>query len=113
MSLQNAIEHIDEANIRMIEAERFRLIEAPLLREVRSALNAAVREGRLGHLKKDELMPETYYHPGFKYMAVHARKEVARRAITAIGKVSAQNHGDGSFSERMGDPIIEIVSGPE
>ena len=69
-----------EANVQKVRNERFLLV-THLPRDVRSALNAAVRAGTLGHIKKEHLKPEVYFHPTFEYLAVAARNEYYRRAI--------------------------------
>jgi len=100
MDKQNILEHVedllqrgeitaDEANVELVRAERYRLITGRLSRDVRKALNIAVKKGRLGHLKKDGLKPEVYYHPVFKYMAVSARNRHEREAVKNISKVFA------------------------
>lgn len=73
-----------EANVRMIQAERVRLIRGPMPRDVRSALNAAVKAGRLGHLKKDGFRPEAYFDPDFEYLAKGERAEAAAESRRAL-----------------------------
>lgn len=77
----------DEANVMMVLFERVRVIEGRTPATVRKALNAAVKEGRLGHMKKDGLKPEVYYHPRFKNIALGARKEHESQALASILKV--------------------------
>ncbi len=77
---------VDDANVQLVLQERFRVVHK-LPAAVRKALNAAVKSGTLGHLKKDGVKPEVYFHPNFKYLAVEERnKHVAAltRALTAI-----------------------------
>lgn len=77
---------VDDANVQLVLQERFRVVHK-LPAAVRKALNAAVKSGKLGHLKKDGVKPEVYFHPNFKYLAVEERnKHVAAltRALTAI-----------------------------
>ena len=69
-----------EANVQKVRNERFLLV-THLPRDVRSALNAAVRAGTLGHIKKEHLKPEAYFHPTFMHLAVAARNEYYRRAV--------------------------------
>ena len=79
---------VDDANVQLVLQERFRVVHK-LPAAVRKALNAAVKSGTLGHLKKDGVKPEVYFHPNFKYLAVEERnKHVAAltRALTAICK---------------------------
>lgn len=77
----------NEANIMMVLFERVRVIEGRIPASVRKALNAAVKEGRLGHMKKDGFKPEVYYHPKFKTMAIDERNEYHNQALSSILKV--------------------------
>jgi len=99
MDNQNNLEHtldmveqkkmtIDEANVQMVRDERVRVVYK-LPASVRKALNQAVKNGTLGHLKKDGVMPEVYYHPNFKYMALEIREQAVYRTIQALKKVCA------------------------
>lgn len=76
----------DQANVQMVRNERFRVI-TKLSREVRSALNKAVKAGELGHMKKDGLLPEIYYHPSFKYLADAERRRVLNNGIEALKSI--------------------------
>jgi len=95
MDKQNIIDHIkdllergeissEEANVELVLAERYRLITSRIPREVRKALNNAVKQKKLGHLKKDHLKPEVYYHPNFKYLAIDARNKHERESLKAL-----------------------------
>lgn len=75
-----------QANVKMVRDERFRLITRLTL-DVRRALNSAVKTGELGHLKKNGLMPEVYFHPTFKYLAVEARRKVAYESLENLKRV--------------------------
>ena len=79
-----------EANVQKVRNERFLLV-THLPRDVRSALNAAVRAGTLGHIKKEHLKPEAYFHPTFKYLAVAARNEYYRRAVLNLRRMFVIN----------------------
>lgn len=76
------------ANVEMVRAERVRIIAGPVPAAVRSALNTAVKNGELGHFKKDGLKPEVYFHPTFEYLAVGTRKSEEEKAHRAIARVS-------------------------
>jgi len=95
MSVQNDIERITdklqrglitsgEANVEMVLVERFRIVKVKMPRAVRKALNEAVKIGTLGHLKKEGLKPEVYFHPTFDHLAKNARNEDERNARSAI-----------------------------
>lgn len=77
------------ANVEMIRIERFRLITGRVPRDIRALLNAAVKDGRLGHLPKDGHKPEAYFHPSFGYLAKTARNEAQAGAVRAIAQVMA------------------------
>ena len=77
---------VEEANIQLVEVERFRIVTR-LSRDIRKTLNNAVRQGRLGHMRKDGLMPEMYYHPTFKHLANQERRRIAEQGIAAIKKI--------------------------
>jgi hypothetical protein len=97
MSRQNDIEMVkdklqrglitsEEANIQMVRNERYRII-THLHKEIRENLNHGVKNGMLGHLKKDGLKPEIFYHPDFKYLAIEARNKIANVKIDAIKSI--------------------------
>ena len=98
MSRQNDVAHLqdlmqrgeltaDQANVQMVRDQRFRMVVNGLPANVRKALNAAVRAGELGHMKKDGHKPECYFHPTFEYLAKAERLrregEVRRLSGTA------------------------------
>lgn len=98
MSTQNDIERLkdlmntqglsaEEANIELVRLIRFRMITTTVPVQIRRALNAAVKDGRLGHMKKDGHKPEAYYHPTFEYLAIEARNKRARGAIESLAGV--------------------------
>lgn len=79
---------VDDANVQLVLQERFRVVHR-LPAAVRKALNAAVKSGKLGHLRKDGVKPEVYFHPNFEYLAIAERNKRVRavkRALTAICK---------------------------
>ena len=98
MARQNDIETIkdrlhlgeitaDQANVEMVRSDRFRMVINSLPASVRKALNAAVKTGELGHMKKEGHKPECYYHPTFKYLAVEARNKREREIVGASRSV--------------------------
>ncbi len=66
-----------------------RVIRGRVPAEVRAQLRAAVRAGVLGHLPKDGLKPEIYFHPDHKNMAKEIQYRYARADIEAINSVMA------------------------
>lgn len=98
MSRQNDIERLKDlvqrgeitaaqANVQMVRDQRFRLVISGLPADVRKALNAAVKAGELGRMKKEGHKPECYYHPTFKYLAVEARNKREREIVGASRSV--------------------------
>ena len=77
----------DEANVEMVRVARFKIIKSSIPKNVRKALNDAVKRGELGHYKKDGRKPEVYYHPSFDYLARNEQEKIARETIEALSKV--------------------------
>jgi hypothetical protein len=73
-----------EANVCKVEMQRVLIVRGRIDSEIRKCLNAAVKEGRLQHKKKDGAKPEVYYKSGFEYLANQERSEIARLACQAI-----------------------------
>jgi hypothetical protein len=99
MGRQNTIERLldrldggaltaDQANVELVRAERVRIVWGRLPRQLRNAFNAAVKAGRLGHLKKAGLKPEAYFHPSFAYLAIAERNQIERAATAAIRRLA-------------------------
>lgn len=82
---------VDEANVLIVQMMGVRLITNKLSRHVRKALNEAVKKGDLGHMKKDGILPEAYYHKNGRANAIVERQRYERSAKEAIGKVCAFN----------------------
>lgn len=72
--MQQGLMTADQANIEMVKMDRVRLVINKLPMQVRRSLNEAVKNGELGHMKKDGHKPECYYHPTFDYLARSERK---------------------------------------
>lgn len=75
---------IDQANVLIVQIMGARLITGSIPASVRKSLNAAVRAGELGHIKKEGLKPEAYHHVNGRARALDAREESFRRSISAI-----------------------------
>lgn len=78
---------LDEANLEMVLSRRVLLVTSKLPADIRRVLNAAVKAGRLGHMKKDGPKPEAYFHPNFDYMAKAERSAHMARTIEALHRV--------------------------
>lgn len=85
--MERGILTLDEANVELIKAERFRIITNRIPRNVRNALNKAVKLGELGHTKKNKFSPEVYFHPTFEHLAKAAitkRRENTIKALVSV-----------------------------
>lgn len=78
----------EQANVEMVRGERVRVV-SKLPKDVRNALNSAVKNGLLCHKKKSGKKPEVYYHPDFEYLANAERNLAERKAIEALKSVMA------------------------
>lgn len=78
----------DQANVEMVRIARVQVVKS-LPASVRSALNAAVKDGILSHKKKDGRKPEVYYHPDFEHLADEERGRIEMETLNAIAKVLA------------------------
>lgn len=76
-----------EANVLMVQMEGVRLITGRVMADVRKALNAAVKTGELGHIKKDGLKPEAYHHKNARAKALEARNRAAADSVKSICKI--------------------------
>ena len=79
----------DQANVAKVRMMRVELVTSRIPQQVRKALNAAVKRGELGHMKKDGHKPEAYYHPTFEYLANDERRKYERYVISALFGVLA------------------------
>ena len=85
--LQQGIISLDEANIEIVKCQRVRLIKGRMPACIRKALNQAVKDGILGHMKKDNHKPECYYFKPFKHLADDARVKEHNKAIDSLGSL--------------------------
>lgn len=80
----------DQANVKKVLMQRVLLVTTQIPADVRKALNAAVKRGELGHMKKDGQKPEAYYHPTFDYIAKAERRDHERNTLQALAGVVAR-----------------------
>lgn len=78
---------LDDANVEIVRMMGVRLINARLDRRARSALMAGVKSGKLGHLAKNGIKPEAFFHPNSEDNAKEERSKIANAAIRAIAAV--------------------------
>ncbi|MCP4137531.1 MAG: hypothetical protein GY754_41575 [bacterium] len=50
-------------NVEQIRCQGIKIVRGRIPREVRKELSQGVKENLLGHLKKDGVLPEVYFHP--------------------------------------------------
>lgn len=77
-----------QANVEKVKMMRVELVIGKLPAQVRKALNDAVKEGKLGHLKKDRRKPEAYYHPAFEFLAKHERKKHEQLILKSLKEIT-------------------------
>ena len=97
---QNDLDHIldmveqgkltaSQANVEKVRRHRVLLVTSSLPADVRKALNNAVKRGVLGHIKKNGMKPEAYYHPTFEYLVAGERNAHESEALKALRSVCA------------------------
>ena len=82
---------VSEANVYMVQLEGVRIVRNSIPKAVRSALNLAVKEGRLGHVKKEGLKPEAYFHVNSKFRALEERDRIEREIMDASSSVQVMH----------------------
>lgn len=78
-----------EANVLTIQMEGARIIRGRVPAEVRKALNAAVKSGELGHMKREGLKPEVYYNKNARAKAITLRQRAERASLESLKGVFA------------------------
>lgn len=76
-------------NVEAILAGGSRIIRGKVPAQVRKQLRDAVKAGVLGHLRKDGLKPEIFFHPDHKHGAIERQKREAEYSIGCIANVIA------------------------
>lgn len=71
-------------NVANILSHGSRTIIGRVPAQVRKDLSAAVKAGVLGHMKKDGLKPEIFYHPVHRASAVQVRETAALYSVSCI-----------------------------
>lgn len=98
-------------NVANILKQATRVIGGPIPAQVRAELRAAVKAGVLGHLKRDGLKPEVFYHPDHKNGAIEAQRREAEYSVKCIASVIASPADVRDGIERMGGDVITHVLG--
>lgn len=78
----------DEANVEKVRIQRVLVVRGRVPATVRKALNAAVKRGYLGHMKRGGNKPEVYYHPTFEYLAHQERTKHEKSIIRSLASVT-------------------------
>jgi hypothetical protein len=76
-------------NVEQIRKHATRVVRGRIPAQVRKELMAAVKTGMLGHLKKDGLRPEVFFHPDHKHGAQERQDREAAYAVECIRGVVA------------------------
>ncbi len=74
-------------NVTNILVQATRVVRGRIPAQVRKELMAAVKAGVLGHLRRDGLKPEIFFHPDHRHGAVDRQRREAEYAIGNIAKV--------------------------
>lgn len=76
-------------NVEQILCQATRVVRGKIPSSVRAELRAAVKAGALGHLKKDGLKPEVFFHPDHKNGAKELQAREAAYSVACIATVIA------------------------
>ena len=97
---QNAIEYVkdqmdkgimsaSEANVTLIKMVGYRVIAGKLTKDVRDALNNAVKNKEIGKLKSNGLKLAIYYNLNCKARAIDEQNRIFLESVGAIRQVCA------------------------
>ena len=81
------LKSVAEANVEIVRMMGVLIVAGRLGKDVRSALSAGVKNGKIGHLPKKGLLPEAFFHPNARATALEMRQEIAYESIQGIKKV--------------------------
>jgi len=98
-------------NVQNILTRATCVIRGKVPAQVRAELRAAVKAGVLGHLPKDGLKPEVFYHPDHKHGAIELQRREAGYAIGCIASVMASPAQVRDGIEAMGGDVLEELKG--
>ncbi|MBU9391831.1 hypothetical protein KTE71_30520 [Burkholderia multivorans] len=76
-------------NVDQILCQGTRVVRSRIPAQVRAELREAVKQGVLGHLKKDGLKPEVFYHPDHNFGAIERQKREAEYSVGLLKNVFA------------------------
>lgn len=81
-------------NVEQILCQGTRVVRGPIPATVRKELRNAVKGGVLGHLKKDGLKPEIFFHPDHLHGAMDRQKREALYSAECVAKVFKLGDGE-------------------
>ena len=93
-------------NVQNILVQGSRVIRGRIPAQVRKELAAAVKAGALGHLKRDGLKPEIFFHPDHKHGAIDRQNREAAYSVGCIAKVVASPADVREGIERAGGDVL-------
>lgn len=96
-------------NVSQILVQGTRVIRGRVPAQVRKELSAAVKDGVLGRIAKDGLMPEIYFHPNHKNGAIERRKREASYAVSCIASVVASPSDVRAGIEAQGGDVLSYA----
>lgn len=79
----------DKRNVATVQLMGVSIIRGPMPKQVRDELNKAVKAGELGHIRKEGLRPEAYFHKNGRANALEARDRIFRQSVEALRGVFA------------------------
>jgi len=88
-------------NVEGILSQATRVVRGRIPFSVRQELMNAVRAGVLGHLKKDGLKPEMFFHPDHRQGAIERQASEAAYSISCIASVIAVKPLDQRIDEAI------------
>jgi hypothetical protein len=96
-------------NVQNILVQGTRVIRGRIPAEVRKELSAAVKAGALGHLKREGLKPEIFFHPDHLHGARERQLREASYSVGCIASVIASPADVRAGIEAMGGDVIEYA----
>lgn len=93
-------------NVQNILCQGSRVIHGRIPAQVRKELSAAVKAGALGHLKKDGLKPEIFFHPDHLHGARDRQQREAAYSVQCIASVVASPADVRDGIERNGGDVL-------
>ena len=77
----------EEANVEIVRMMGIRVVTGSLPAQVRKALNAGVKSGKICRLPKKGIASEIYYHPNSRTRALEEQSRQIAEGIAAIKSI--------------------------